>query len=344
MNRRGVEFASALLLLAGTFGCVQKSSNLEYNTQARAAETANWQNVEPGAIYLGSVIITPDPNLNVRYFPRIPLFKPDNLIAWANIIRINGVEINAHKFSVKYPTLVYNGQSSSNLIYPASSPWIQLHADLDNNGVISTQKVYISFSEQTRDYLKWKQISNTEVMRKLISPGAKTDQGFQLYSTHDIIPNSEINQVLVCNPDNPCNIQPNETEILAQERFFKRLHTLTYRYLYIIGDEPGPDNNFLYENKNDYLKYGQRNSRLPVYFVLSSGNDDIQVALNDKFIKDTVVLIGTDIGRNVTSCTPNSEEKTKAYENLLNNFVPNGVVDRELLSILAQGATSCVIH
>ena len=34
MNRRGVEFASALLMMAGTLGCVQQSERyLEYNTR-----------------------------------------------------------------------------------------------------------------------------------------------------------------------------------------------------------------------------------------------------------------------------------------------------------------------
>ncbi len=291
------------------------------------------------------MVITPDPDLNVCSFPRIPLFKPDNLIAWANIVRINGVEIKNHRFSIKYPTLVYNSQSSSNLIYPASSPWIQLDADIDNNGVISTQKIYISFSEQTRDYVKRKEASNDEMLRRLISPGAMKEQGFQLYSTNEMIPDSEINQVLVCTTDNSCNIQPNETDILAQERFLRRLRSLTYRYYLIEGDEPSPDNPTYYGNffvdKDHYLTYGQNRSRVPLSFVIRSGNDTPRIILNDRFLKDAVVLIGRDVGKDITSCAPNSPEKKDAYKALLDNFEPNGVVDRELLLTLAQDAVSC---
>lgn len=171
MNRRGIEFASALLLMVGTtFGCAKQTSTLKLNTQARATETAKWQDVDPQAIYLGNVIITPDPGLNVRSFPRKPLFDPDNKISWESIIKINGLEIKGNKFSVKYPTLVFgpNVTDSSDLTNPNNAPWIQLDAQINNNGTVSNQEVYISFSDDPRSYMQLGQSSDSKIA-KLIS-------------------------------------------------------------------------------------------------------------------------------------------------------------------------------
>lgn len=56
-----------------------------------------------------------------------------------------------------------------------------------------------------------------------------------------------------------------------------------------------------------------------------------------EFASALLLLAGT-----LGGCTLQSDEKTAAYEALLDNFVPNGVVDRRLLLTLTQGATSCV--
>lgn len=353
MNRRGVEVASAFLLLAGTLGGCAQQSDWEYNTRARATETARWQDTDPTAIFLGSVIVEPNAELKVRTFPRVivPGYKPDNIISWANIFQINGTEINNNRFLIRYPKIVFGeaAQFTGNLTYPAHSPWIQLDGQVNDKGKVSNQKLYISLSDQTEDYLFWQRSNRRDITRS-ISFGMKAAGGFQLYPTNEVMPDSDINQVSVCAPDSPCVISPNESEVLAGERLLRRVGNLTYRYYLIQGDALSPDNPTYYGNffvdKANYLRYGQNKIRMPISFEFISGNDILSIALSEGFsggsIKNAIMLSGRDMGKDITLCSPQSEEKTAVYEALLDNFVPNGVVERRLLLTLAQGATGCV--
>ncbi len=344
MNKRSVEFASALLLVVSTtFGCAKQTSTLEFNAQARAMETAKWQDGKPQAVYLGSVIINPDPGLNVRSFPRRPLFDPDNKIVWRNIIRINGLEIKYNKFLVKYPTLVYdpNIVKPGDLINPNNAPWIQLDAQVRNDGRISNQKVYISFSDDPRSYMQTEQSSNSQISKLIASVSIATD-GVVIDSTSEVIPTLELSQISVCGPDNPCSIPQKESAILARQRLLRRIQTSPYKYSLIQGDGSPPGNSIyngnFFVDRDTYLRYGQNKIQMPISFVLRAENDSLHIALSDSFKKD-VVFIGRAGGQDL--CAPNSPEKTEAYEALLDNFSQNSVVDIKILLALTQDATSC---
>ena len=338
MNRRGAEFASALLLMVGTtFGCARQNSTLEFNTQARATETAQWQNDDPQAIYLGSVIITPDSGLNVRSFPRKPLFDPDNKIKWEDIIRINGLLINSNKFSIKYPTLVYgpNVVNPSDLTSPNNAPWIQLDAQVNNNGEILNKKAYLSFADNPRSYMQLVQSSDSKIA-KLISRVSRGADGLLVHSTGEVIPNSEASQVSTCNTDNSCIIPKNESEFLAQERLLSKINRTTYVFGAFSGDDNfSQKNNNVYESREEYLQYNPAD-RLPIYIELVTLNDRLGISWFDNA---KVVMLTS--GGNVRVCAPISVDKKEAYQALFENFRLRTTVDKEFVETLARGVTIC---
>lgn len=117
----------------------------------QAAEAA----YQPDSYYNGKIEVVMSDNLNVRETPIVITNDSEtpNTVDWSQIKEINGVKTEGGKsFTIDNPTITYGDNPASEGAEKGS--WITFDAKVDNGLGTEDEKLYISFSPTTSDYVK----------------------------------------------------------------------------------------------------------------------------------------------------------------------------------------------
>ena len=121
----------------------------------KAIEQAGQDSFKPDSYYSGKVEISMNPNLNLRETPVVITNKNEepNTVNWKNVEEINGVKVQGETDFIIENPLITKGDNPEG--GGEKGKWITLDAKVDQLlGEPKEEKLYISFSPQTREFVK----------------------------------------------------------------------------------------------------------------------------------------------------------------------------------------------
>lgn len=122
---------------------------------SKGIEAASEGNYKPDSYYNGSVEVVMSEYLNVRESPIVITndSEPPNTVDWNQIKEINGVKTEGGKsFVIDNPVITYGDDPTSEGAEKGS--WITFDAKVDNGLGTEDEKLYISLSPATSDYVR----------------------------------------------------------------------------------------------------------------------------------------------------------------------------------------------
>jgi hypothetical protein len=121
----------------------------------KAIENGAETNYNPDSYYDGKVEIVMSDNLNVREAPIVITndSEPPNTVNWDRVKEINGVKVEGSESFVIDNPLITEGDDPLSEGAERGS-WITFDAKVDNGLGVDDEKLYVSLSSATNDYVK----------------------------------------------------------------------------------------------------------------------------------------------------------------------------------------------
>lgn len=121
----------------------------------KAIESGAERNYNPDSYYDGKVEVVMSDNLNVREAPIVIIndSEPPNTVSWDQVKEINGVKVGeSESFIIDSPLITEGDDPMSEGAEKGS--WITFNAKVDNGLGLEDEKLYVSLSAATNEYVK----------------------------------------------------------------------------------------------------------------------------------------------------------------------------------------------
>lgn len=121
----------------------------------KVIENTTEANYNPDSYYNGKVEIVMSDNLRVRETPIVITndSEPPNTVEWDQVKEINGVKVDgSESFIIDNPLITEGDDPMSEGAEKGS--WITFDAKVDNGLGVEDEKLYVSLSSATNDYVK----------------------------------------------------------------------------------------------------------------------------------------------------------------------------------------------
>lgn len=121
----------------------------------KAMENASEANYNPDSYYNGKVEIVMSDNLRVREAPIVITndSEPPNTVEWDQVKEINGVKVDGSESFIIDNPLITEGDDPM-LEGAEKGSWITFDAKIDNGLGVEDEKLYVSLSTATNEYVK----------------------------------------------------------------------------------------------------------------------------------------------------------------------------------------------